>query len=37
MACNSDLIFWQEILKGGDCMEGVGINGRIILNCILKK
>jgi hypothetical protein len=35
MACNSAYNIWQDILKGRE--GGSGINGRIILKCILKK
>jgi hypothetical protein len=29
--------FWWENLKGRNNLEGVGVNRRIILKCILKK
>jgi len=28
-------VFWLENLKGGDCSEGLGKDGRVILDLIL--
>jgi hypothetical protein len=31
------IIFWLEYLKGRDHSEDLGVNGSIILDCLLRK
>jgi hypothetical protein len=33
----SVLTFWSENLKGRDHLEGIGVDDKIILKCILEK